>query len=118
MKWKVYYSDGRTVSSENCTAFAIERRVGIQVIIQEDPDHGWVALSGYDYYMWDARGGIPQWFKGDRPGFFQYMTQPGSKCILLGEFIDKRAFNKVSEQAQKDRMFLNKTGFAANEIRP
>jgi hypothetical protein len=116
--WKVYYSDGTTICSEDCTPFAIIRRIGVQVIIQGDPDHGWVSLTGYDYYMWDARGGKAKWFRGNEPGWFQYITQPGSKCVLLGEYIDNKAYGKVVELAHKDRIFLNKTGFANDERRP
>jgi hypothetical protein len=118
MRWKVFYSDGKTISSEDCTPFSIERRVNVQVIIQEDPNHGWVALTGYDYYMWDARGGRAKWFKGNDPGWFQYITSPGSKCVLLGEFIDTKAYNEIFEIARKDMLFQKKTGFANDERKP
>jgi hypothetical protein len=118
MKWKVYFSDGATISSNEATAFTIVRRVGIQAIIQEDPTHGWVVLTGYDYYMWDRRGGKAKWFKGNDPGWYQYITQPGEKCVLLGEYIDTAAYNKILEQANKDLIFASKTGFAADERKP
>lgn len=118
VKWKIYYSDGSTFSSEDATPFSLERRVGVQVIIQEHLDKGWIALSGYDYFMWDDKGAGAKWWKGDEAGFFQYITQPGSKCILLGEWVDDVVYNKILERAQKDRMFCNKTGYKNYERQP
>jgi hypothetical protein len=118
VKWKIYYSDGKTISSEDATPFSIERRVGVQVIVQEDPEKGWLALPPYDYYMFGARGGAPKWFPGDQVGLFQYITQPGSKCILLGEWVDDIIYRKILNRATEDRMFACKTGYAPWERQP
>ena len=118
MKWNIYYSDGTTLSSEAATPSSIVKRVGVQVIIQEDNEKGWIAVSGYDYFMWDARGGDAKWFRGDDAGLFQYLTQPGSKFVLLGEWVDDVAYREILQRANKDRTFANKSGFAPWERKP
>jgi hypothetical protein len=118
MNWKIYYSDGTVISSDDATAFSLERRTGIQAIIQSDNDRGWIALSGDDYYMWDDRGGGAKWFKGDNVGFFQYIIQPGSKAVLLGEFVDTIVYRRILERANKDRTFVSKTGWSNLERQP
>jgi hypothetical protein len=116
LKWRVYYSNGSVISSEDCSPFELTPRVGVQVILQEKPDIGWVALSGYDYFMWDDRGGGPKWFRGDEAGFFQYITQPGEKCVLLGEWVDDEVYGEILREANKDREFFNKkTGWSPHE---
>ena len=114
--WKVYYSDGTTTSSENATPFNIKHRDDVQVIIQESDDHNWLTLSGYDYYMWDNRGGGEKWFGGDREGLSSYHRKPGYKCVLIGDFIDKKLFKKIYNQARSE--FGNKESFASGERRP
>lgn len=110
--WKIYYSDGSTISSEDATPSSIIKRTGVQVIIQENSEKGWVAVCGYDYFMWDDRGAGAKWFRGDDGGFFQYITQPGSKHILLGEWVDDVVYREILNRANEDRMFANKTGCA------
>ena len=68
--------------------------------------------------MWDTRGGAAQWFKGNEPGWFQYIIQPGSKCVLLGEYINKKSFSEIFELARNDPDFKPKSGFASDEKRP
>ena len=118
MRWRVYYSDGSTICSEDATPSSLARRVGIQAIVQEDPEKGWIILCGYDYFVWDARGGPPKWFRSDEGGFFQYITQPGSKHILLGEWIDDLAYREVLNRANADRTFAAKTGYTPWERKP
>ena len=97
MSWKVYYSDDTTISSEEATPFNIDRRGDVQVIVQESDDHNWVTLSGWDYYMWDDRGGGAEWFGGDREGLSSYIRKPGYKGVLIGDFIDKELFILIDE---------------------
>ena len=119
MNWKVYYSDDSTISSENATPFSIEKRADVQVIVQESADHKWVTLSGYDFYMWDARGGKARWWGGDHFGFNHYLLQPGSKCVLFGTHIDNNRFREIFDVARDDIMFLQSKGiFAKDERHP
>ena len=116
MKWQVYYSDGSTISSEDATAFSIERRIDVQVIIQENSDHNWVTLSGFDYYVWDTKGDETKWWGADRCGYDQYMMKPGFKCALFGTMIDKATFREIFNRAREEHG--NKTGYTREEHKP
>lgn len=121
MIWKVYYSDGSAISSEDATPFSIEygKRADVQVIIQESSDHKWVTLSGYDYYIWDDRGGGAKWFGVDIFGLHHYFLYPGSKCVLFGTMIDKNRFREIFNRAREDMMFLQpKEIYAKDERHP
>ena len=118
MDWQIYYSDGSVISSDEATPYNLIQRVDVQVIIQEHPDKGWIGLSGYDYFMWDDRGGGFKWFRGDLFGLYHYLTTPGKKAVLLGTWVDDEVYNGIMEQVQKDRIFLNKTGKAKREREP
>ena len=119
MSWKVYYSDGVTISSEDATPFSIEKRADVQVIIQESKDHKWVTLSGYDFYMWEDRGGGAIWWGGDHFGLNHYLLQPGYRCVIFGTHIDKDRFRKIFDKARDDMMFLQpKEIFTKDERHP
>lgn len=114
--WEIHYTDSTYISSEDCTPFAIEKRIDVQVIIQEDSEHNWVTLSGYDFYMWDARGGRPQWYGGDIFGLDHYLQKPGHRCVVFGGHIDKYLFRKIFNIARK--RLGEKSGFNNNERKP
>ncbi len=121
MKWKIFYSDhseehDTSVSSEYATPFSITRRSDVQVIIQEDSEHRWRTICGYDYYMWDGRGGDPQWFGGDREGLSSYLRKPGYKCVLIGDMINKHLFRKIFTLAREQ--LGEKVGFDPDERHP
>lgn len=123
MEWKIFYSDhskeqDTSVSSEKFTPYSIPKghREDVQVIIQPDSEHNWVTLSGYDYYMWDDRGGGEKWFGGDREGLSSYLRKPGYKCVLIGEMIDKKLFEEIFRVAIKERG--KKNGYNNIERKP
>ena len=97
MNWKVYYSDGKTIGSDEAIPFSISEpyREGVQVIIQDDNEHKWKALCGEDYYVWDDRGRGAKWWKCNRQGLDHYLRQSGSKCVLFGTHIEKDVFSVV-----------------------
>lgn len=118
MDWKVYYSDKKTVDCQQATPSSIVRRLDVQVIIQGSQDHVWVTLAGYDFYVWDDRGGGPKWFGVDRFGLHHYWLQPGWHCILFGTMIDKSKFNEIYELATNDPMFGAKASWSRDERKP
>lgn len=124
MKWKIYYSDhseehDTSISSEYAAPFSIERRADVQVIILESSDHKWITLSGYDYYIWDDKGGGARWWGVDIFGKHHYELQPGYKCTIFGTIIDKYRFREIFDLARKDIMFLQpKEIFARDERKP
>ena len=118
MNWKIYYSDGFTISSENATPFSIPSiyREGVQVIIQGDNEHKWLTLSGEDYYVWDDRGRGAKWWRCNRQGLDHYLRQPGSKCVLFGTWIETEDYREVFNRARKE--WGNKEIFSPEERRP
>lgn len=117
MDWKVYYSDQSVESSRQSTPETMTRRRGVQVIIQEDPDHGWVTVPPRDFYIWDDRGRGPKWFGVDIFGLHDYLLDPGPKFVLFGTIIDKYAYWKISELAHQDPDFRPKSGYSRDEVK-
>lgn len=114
--WRIYYTDNDVLASSYATPFNITRRADVQVIVQENKDSNWVTLSGYDYYMWDDRGGGFRWFGGDQFGLYHYLLQPGEKCVLFGTHIDNDRFREIFDRARAE--MGEKTTFKREERRP
>lgn len=116
MRWKVYYSDGTSISSDDITPWAIENRADVQVIVQESKDNRWVTRSGKDYYIWAERGGGAKWYGVDIFGLHHYLLQPGYKCVLFGVEIDSKVFNEIFNRARAE--FGDKETYERNERQP
>jgi hypothetical protein len=116
MAWEVHYRDRRFISSEHCTPYSIEYRRDVQVIAQTDSEHVWVTVPPCDFYMWDSRGGEPQWFGGDYAGLILYLLTPGSKAVLLGEHIDKYRYREILNKVTQT--LGEKSGYNAGERKP
>jgi hypothetical protein len=110
----IFYSDRRTI--EDADPFAINKRSGVQVVVQPDAENRWVTISGGDFYMWDRRGGPEQWFPGDYAGLILYLLQPGRKAVLLGEHVDKYRFREILNAATD--LLGEKAGYNAGERKP
>jgi hypothetical protein len=115
MSWEVHYRNGY-VTSEQFDPYSIENRRDVQVIAQTDTEHKWVVVPAYDFYMWDTRGGEPQWFGGDYAGLILYLLTPGPKTVLLGEHIDKYRYREILGSVTK-RMG-EKAGYNRGERKP
>ena len=113
VRFRVYYTDG--VLDDNASPYDIEHRSSVQVIVQPDNEHNWVTVTGYDFYMWDDRGGF-RWFGGDVFGLHDYLLQPGLKCVLFGEHIDTARYRAILNQAIAERG--EKTGYNRTERKP
>ena len=116
MSWEVHYRKGPFVSSEHCTPYSIDKRRGVQAIIQTDTEHRWVTVPAYDFYMWDARGGEAQWFGGDYAGLILYLLTPGNKAVLLGEHIDKYRYREILNNVTE--RLGEKAGYNRGERKP
>jgi len=116
--WKIFYSDGTHISSEDMSPFSIPYKwhEGVQVIIQPDSEHRWKTVCGHDYYMWDYREPELGWWGGDRDGLSYYLRTPGHKCVLFGTFISKQKYREIFNLARSE--FGEKTGFDPTERVP
>jgi hypothetical protein len=113
VQWKLYYPNGVTYSDrdgqpENAPG------VGLQVIVQADPDHGWLMITGGnqgrrdDFFWWDDK--TQRWFNGDYPGLLIYLIRPGWRKVVFGESIGNDAFHEIKQRALNDPDFPPKTG--------
>lgn len=106
MRWKVYYGDGSTFSSEDGTPEECPTR-GVQVVAQEDEDHGKILLTSDDYYWWD--GERESWFCGDRFGLYDYLCRPGWKKVLFGRTLTDEEYEEVHSRAIGDDFLPDKS---------
>lgn len=114
MDFTIFYSDRTTL--ECADPFAIEKRIGVQAIVQPDTEHNWVIVPPGDFYMFDRRGGVPQWFPGDHAGLIVYLSQPGPRAVLIGEHIDKYRYREILSAAVALRG--EKAGYNSGERKP
>lgn len=119
MKWKVYYSNGTTISDHELTPFSIQVRTGVQVIIVADDESGWRTVTGSDFYIWDIRNGDegPRWYPANSYDLAFYLSRPGYKCVLFGEFVNKKRYREIMNQALNDPDFGEKSTWGAEERR-
>jgi len=110
LTWKVYYGDGTTYTG---TVGDTPTR-NVQVIAQSDPDHGWQALSGSDYYVWRGQ----RWFCVDKFGLYDYLVEPGWKKVLFGRTLTSQEYNAVWQRMMADPDLPPKTGGPKKERRP
>jgi hypothetical protein len=120
MFWEVYYGDGSTFGvlperledyyEDSSPEDAPARNV--QVILQEDPDIGWVTLSSSDYYIWKG----DRWVGVDFTGLILYLIDPGWKKVLVGETITHKEFKEIFKGAREK--WGEKQGFKRGERKP
>jgi hypothetical protein len=111
MKWCAYYGDGSKFSYLDGNVKDVPP-AGVQYVAQEDSTHGYVALSNFDYYLWDDRGDGEKWYCADIVGYWLYMLKPGWKKVLFGEWIGDSRYEEISKQVSNDIQVARKTGFA------
>ena len=101
MKWRVYYADGTTFDGTDPTT--IGRRFEVQVIVQEDKDHGHQPLHFADYYIW--RADLERWIgvEGDLSAMMA-LTQHIAEitCLLWGSMMDPYEWAKIQAQVRTD----------------
>ena len=115
MKWKIYYGDMSTYSSQDGTP---QRAPGldVQVIIMEHKDHGWFSQAGDDYYVWECRGGKTRWWGVDKFGLWEYLfCSLGYKVAKAGKKTTADEFSAIMKRAMNDPDFPQKTTFANKE---
>jgi hypothetical protein len=113
IKWKIYYADGTTFSSEDGEP-ASAPAIGVQCVVVPADDVGRMVLCGFDYYSYHKGN----WSGHDIFGMFQYLIGPGWKRVLFGQVIPSEEFKKIYDVAVSDPDFARKSGFRRNERRP
>lgn len=112
MKYKIYYDDGFILEGTETTIIPKDRRFGVLVIIEDDPEMNWEVIQGADYYILFG----DHWIGVDRIGILDYMVNCIShiKYILVGRIVPYLQHRKILEQAFKD-MNPPKTAFIQGE---
>lgn len=113
LRWRAYYDDGSLFDSsqgEPQDAPAL----GIQAIVQPDPDVGRTVQWGKDYYWWLG----DRWDGGDLFGLFDYLSRPGLKIVRFGRSMSNAAFRAVYARAAADSDFPRKSAVAPDERIP
>lgn len=113
LRWKIFYGDGSTYSSEDGSPFYAPR-LNAQVIVGPDRYTGRYMVSDKDAYWWVIDE--ERWRGGDRHGEFIYMLRRGPRVVLYGEQIDDDAYNSVISAALDDPDFPPKTARGRGEI--
>jgi hypothetical protein len=120
MEWEIYYGDGSTyrytpeLDSNIPEVDFVERAPtrDVQVIVQDDPDVGWVMLTTHDYYAWRK----DRWFGVDKFGLWDYLASDGWKKVLFGRTLTNAEYQAIYERAKK--AWREKKGFKPGERKP
>ena len=71
-RWKAWYDNGATFSSEDCTPEDLPAD-GLLVVVHKKADHNVVVHEGCDYYFWNGTG----WVSGDIASLEKWL-----RCVL------------------------------------
>jgi len=116
MWWIVWYADGTSMHSDEVGPEVLPA-LGVIVIVQYDARHGWAAVTGTDYYVWDDRGGGPRWWGVDQAGWYDYLISPGWRVTLFGRMVESERYNEILRLAFRDPRLPPKLAYGAREYR-
>lgn len=98
--WRIYYSD-KSIFDGGVGNKPPSRDA--QVIVQRDPDRGWITTHGADFYIW--KGG--RWWGADQYGLFRFLMDTG--LVLFGETISHNDFDDIYQQAKAHKLKMAKS---------
>lgn len=110
MKWKIYYGDGTTFSSEDGPP-ELAPATNIQCIIERDERHGRLVLSRFDFYIHKKDG----WYGVDQFGLFDYLMEIG--LLKAGRTINNELYGEIIAAASNDPDLPPKTSQSNRERR-
>lgn len=112
--WIIYYDDGSTYTNLDGTPWDAPGRK-VVCIAQVNEETGWGARANMDYYVWDTRGNIEEWWGVDINGLWDYLADPGQKKVVFGYMTSKRRYNEILAQMRDDERLPKKAGWYKNE---
>ena len=86
---------------------------GVQAIVSHDDAHGWTMATGGDYYI--QRGG--RWVAVDLAGMLDHVVNELG-VVLVGRTVSNTEFQRIYQEAKKDKQFGEKTGYWPGERKP
>lgn len=95
--YRIYYSDeSHFDGKEGDRPPAID----VQIIVQKDPDRGWITTHASDFYIWQSG----RWWNCDLYGLFRYLMDTG--LVLFGQTISHEEFNDLYQRAKTYKLAL------------
>lgn len=111
MIWTVFYHDGSTFSDEDGGPDEAPA-VGVIAIVQYNRATGYQILADDDYFVWKetVESNYPdsgKWYNATADALWFYLSRPGWKRVLFGEYIDDEAYNTIRARAHEFRKMAN-----------
>ena len=109
MKWRIYYADGTTLDGQDTSFIPVDRRFQVQIIVQDDKDHGRQLVHFADYYLW--RSDLNRWMgvEGDLSAMMALNQHTEDITSLLwGSMMDPYAWADIQRSANEDAGFAPK----------
>ena len=109
--WRIYYESGPSLDGEGLPDIPLGKCFQVQVIVQEDKDHGRELLRSADYYLW--RTDLKRWIGVAGELSAMLMLTAHTKvvgCLLWGSMMDPYRWAEIQQRASKDSGFPEKTG--------
>lgn len=100
MKWRIYYGDGSTASSEDCSPFDVPPSNMQAVVIDRGDGAGPLVIEGKHYAFWTEFHG---WTPCDEWGWRDYLANHlGPKVVLFGRTIPDADYRAVVSRAMRE----------------
>ena len=115
MKWKIFYPDGASYSSDDGDPALAPKR-GVQAIAVTDSMIGRRIERSENFYIWTpANGG---WRGADKFGLFDYLIDPGYKIVLFGRTLSEDEYRKIWDRVSNDSDLPPRSAVSSSERMP
>ena len=99
MKWRIYYDNGAVFSDEEGSAFDAPR-IGVQVIVHQEPGGGYSLMSQSDFYYYEPeRSDWSGWNYCDQYTLVLHLQRAKQPLILFGSMIKTSQFTEIEKRA-------------------
>jgi hypothetical protein len=96
---RIYYSDGSVFDRDDLSKAPA---MDAQVIVQRDPDRGWITTHGADFYIWKEG----RWWGCEQYGLYRFLMDTG--LVLFGETIPHDKFDEIYQLAKAYKLEMAK----------
>jgi len=103
VKWRIYYADGSVLDGGGSPEVSPGKRFQVQIIAEEDADHGRQLLRFGDYYFW--RSDLRRWLGVDGDlSCMMALTQHTEEitCLLWGSAMAPDDWAEIQKRAMND----------------
>lgn len=82
----------------------------VQIIVQYDPNKGWITLTEYPFFIWEKRDDVLRWWCASPSGLENYVRKPGLKIYTINEWIGDKTFHAMNLFVTELVQEIRKTG--------